>query len=360
VASVSSRRPALLVLGLFGALALASQGCVRANITPGDSGDGGTGGTGASGGDGGDGGTGGVAGTVIGGNGGGGSGGGGAGTGGDGGVAGTAGRGGSAGGSIGGSTAGTGGGGTGGGVAGAGGRGGTGGTAGTGGSAGSAGMGGSAGSAGRGGTGGTAGAGGSGGGTGGGTGGSGGTGGGTAGAGVMPTVAGQLVITEVMHNTAGIGNEFGEWIEVYNPSATVTYDLRNCQVDDKPATGGSNPVIITAQVLVPPGAYRAMAISSSPGFTPAYVYGSVRFDNDASDEPRVLCNGVVIDNFLYSDADAVDPLGTGKTFQLDPDFLTAAGNDTRANWCYGSTVYLTTAGTINEYGTPGAPNVQCP
>jgi hypothetical protein len=348
---------------LFGALALASQGCVRANITPGDSGDGGTGGgtggTGASGGDGGTGGDGGGAGTVIGGNGGGGS----AGTGGDGGVAGTAGRGGSAGGSIGGSTAGTGGGGTGGGAAGAGGRGGTGGTAGTGGSAGSAGTGGSAGSAGRGGTGGTAGAGGSGGatgGAGGGAGGSGGTGGGTAGAGVMPTVAGQLVITEVMHNTAGIGNEFGEWIEVYNPSATVTYDLRNCQVDDKPASGGSNPVIITAQVLVPPGAYRAMAISSSPGFTPAYVYGSVRFDNDASDEPRVLCNGVVIDNFLYSDADAVDPLGTGKTFQLDPDFLTAAGNDTRANWCYGSTVYLTTAGTINEYGTPGAPNVQCP
>ena len=37
----------------------------------------------------------------------------------------------------------------------------------------------------------------------------------------------------------------------------------------------------------------------------------------------------------------------------------AAGNEVRANWCYGSTVYLTT-GVISEYGTPGMPNVQCP
>ena len=42
------------------------------------------------------------------------------------------------------------------------------------------------------------------------------------------------------------------------------------------------------------------------------------------------------------DFDATDPLGTGKTFQVDPDLYTAAGNDVRANWCYGSTVYLTT------------------
>ena len=162
-----------------------------------------------------------------------------------------------------------------------------------------------------------------------------------------------------MHNTAGIGNEFGEFIEVYNPSATVTYDLRNCQVDDKAAAGGSNPVSITAQVLVPPGEFRALSISGQPGFTPAYVYGSVRFDNDDADEPRILCNGIVIDNFPYSMTDATDPVGTGKTFQLDPDHYFANDNDVRANWCYGSTVYLTT-GAINEYGTPGRANVQCP
>jgi hypothetical protein len=68
----------------------------------------------------------------------------------------------------------------------------------------------------------------------------------------------------------------------------------------------------------------------------------------------------LIDRFAYDGTDATDPLGTGKSFQVDPDFLIAAVNDVRANWCFGSMVYLTTAGSINEYGTPGMPNVQCP
>ena len=67
------------------------------------------------------------------------------------------------------------------------------------------------------------------------------------------------------------------------------------------ATGGSTPVTITTQVLVPPGAFKALAISSTPGFTPAYVYGSVRFDNDAAEQVNLICNGTLIDKFPYSD-----------------------------------------------------------
>ncbi len=93
-------------------------------------------------------------------------------------------------------------------------------------------------------------------------------------------------------------------------------------------------------MLVPPGTFKALAISSMPGFIPAYVYGSVRFDNDAAEQVNLICNGTLIDRFPYSDFDATDPLGTGKSFQLDPDFYTAADNDLRTNWCYGSTVYL--------------------
>jgi hypothetical protein len=126
---------------------------------------------------------------------------------------------------------------------------------------------------------------------------------------------------------------------------------------------GSAPVPITASVLVPPGTYRALAISSTPGgFTPAYAYGSVRFDNDAAEQVNLLCGGVLIDRFPYGDFDATDPAGTGRTFSLDPDFLTATGNDTRANWCYGADmdVYYVHGGVFSNYGTPGAPNRQCP
>ena len=163
-----------------------------------------------------------------------------------------------------------------------------------------------------------------------------------------------------MHNTAGIGNEFGEWFEVYNPSATVTYDLRTCQVDDI-STGGSAPVTISTQVLVPPGAFRALAISSSPGFVPAYVYGSVRFDNDAAEQVNLTCNGTLIDRFPYADFDATDPLGTGKTFQVDPDFLHRR-RQRRAHELVLRVDGVPHDGShaINEYGTPGMPNVQCP
>ena len=56
---------------------------------------------------------------------------------------------------------------------------------------------------------------------------------------------------------------------------------------------------------------------------------------------------------------ATDPASAGKSFQLDPGHLTATDNDVRANWCYGSTVYVM-VGIVSDVGTPGAPNVQCP
>ena len=89
------------------------------------------------------------------------------------------------------------------------------------------------------------------------------------------------------------------------------------------------------------------------------MYGSVRFDNDAAEQVNLLCNGTLIDRFPYTMLMRPTRSAPGKPSRLDPDFYTATDNDVRANWCYGSTVYLTRA-PINEYGTPGMPNVQCP
>jgi hypothetical protein len=95
------------------------------------------------------------------------------------------------------------------------------------------------------------------------------------------------------------------------------------------------------------------------GFTPDFVYGSlIKFDSNAADAARILCNGLEIDVFPYSDTDAVDPLSVGKTFSLDPAHLTSSSNEVRANWCFGSTPYTMGANTF--YGTPGAPNPPCP
>jgi hypothetical protein len=92
---------------------------------------------------------------------------------------------------------------------------------------------------------------------------------------------------------------------------------------------------------------------------PDFVYGSgIKFDSNASDSAKIICNGIDIDVFTYSDQDATDANSIGKTFSLDPRHYTAADNDVRANWCFGTAPYMMGANTF--FGTPGATNPQCP
>jgi hypothetical protein len=345
-------------LFLAGLSAFAALGCARATFHDIDGGAGGKGGEvagvgGRGGGTGGDdqGGKGGGAGEVIGGNGGGGAGG-------TAGSVGLAGRGGSSG------SSGVGGGGSGGGGVG----GGTGGVAGRGGSSGTggvAGMGGVAGTGGRGGTGGVSGMGGSAGtggvsGMGGSAGGRGGTGGGPAG--MMPMAVGQIVITELMHNTNTINDDSGEWIEVYNPSTTVTYDLFGCEITDTSPPGN----VIDKNVVLAPMAFKTLAVSAAPGFTPDYVYTPVgaampvvKFDNQGGDGARIYCGGMVIDEFTYPTAAAP---GSGHSFSVDPDHYNAVDNDSMANWCIARDTMNGDAYEMSgpNYGTPGRANTQCP
>jgi hypothetical protein len=334
-------------------LAFASIACTKAMFqdlpdSSGKGGDGTAGRGGASGdsGEGGFGGTGGGGGSVAGGNGGGGSGGG-AGVGGRGGGAGTA----------GGGAAGTG-------VGGRGGAGGTGGLAGTGGIAGTGGSAGTAGSAGVGGRGGGAGTAG-GGASGTGAGGAGGTGGAGGAGGLMgtrPTVAGQIVITELQHNAATISDDLGEWFEVYNPSTTVTYDLLGCEVTDADLSGPA----ISANLVLPPMSYKVLAVSATPGFTPDYVYTPpntpppVKFNNSAGDRAAIYCGGVLIDEFPYTTAvSGVE----GHSFSLDPRHLNWMDNDvTMTYWCNARDTMPGDAYDSSgpNYGTPGRANPQCP
>lgn len=340
-------------LFLAGLSAIAAVGCARATFHDIDGGAGsgggasaGAGGRGGAAGDGaGQAGTGGGGGSVIGGSGGGGASGIGGSVGGTGGSAGVAGRGGTGGGAgmggstaTGGSSGGAGGGGTGGGVGGRGGTGG-GGSAGTGGVAGSgaAGAGGRGGAAGAGGVGGTA--------------GGGGTGGGPPG--IMPTIAGQVVITELLHDVPG-GDDNSEWFEIYNPSTTVTYNLMGCDVGDF-----NSYVPVNQPLVLPPGAFRTLGIVQDVGFQVDFVYGpNIKFDSQDHDSARVRCNGTLIDEFAYSMADSTDPNSVSHTFSVDPDHYSAVDNDVRANWCLGATPYM--MGALTLYGTPGAANPQCP
>jgi hypothetical protein len=194
---------------------------------------------------------------------------------------------------------------------------------------------------------------------GGGTGGLGGVSGSGGVPAVMPTMHGQIVITELMHDAGGISDDLGEWFEIYNPSPTVTYQLMGCEARD--ASPGK---IIDASLIVPPLSFKTLAVSGSPGFVPDYVYTPVgttpvvKFDNQGMDEARIVCNGVLIDAFGYP---ATSAAVTARTFSVDPDHYNAVENDSMANWCTARDSVLGDAYEPSpNYGTPGGPNTQCP
>lgn len=179
-----------------------------------------------------------------------------------------------------------------------------------------------------------------------------------AGPSTTPT-AGALVISEIMADSDVVTDDCGEWFELHNPSATVTYNLRGCVIADM-----SNNFAVTTDVLIPPGAFFALSRYEStycagmlgisgPGFTPDYHYLNVKFANEG-DFVRLTCGGAVVDQVSYVGWSVTK----GASFNLDPGNYDAVANDAAAAWCSASMVY-NMAGSEHDRGTPGMPNSDC-
>jgi hypothetical protein len=163
------------------------------------------------------------------------------------------------------------------------------------------------------------------------------------------------VISEIMMDTATITDDDGEWFEIHNPSATVTYDLQGCTL-----SGGGQDVI-DQSLIVPPGGFISLTralTSDMAGFMPTYSYGPTLKFNNSAGSAALLCGpgaATIIDSVSYT----VDEVVKGSSFMLSPDHYDAAENDLPANWCHCTIPYRTTA-TDTDYGTPGTPNPPCP
>jgi hypothetical protein len=178
--------------------------------------------------------------------------------------------------------------------------------------------------------------------------------------GVTPTLPGQLLVSEVLYDAVLVADDFGEWIEIYNPSPEVTYDLRGCAIVDIK----NHAATITSSVLLPPGSYRTFARSApgglptnDPGFVPDYVYPSVKFDNDAPEAVIVRCGEVIVDRFMY------DPrIGlSGHALGVDPAHLRPGDNNLPGSYCPAMIPYHIAADqSTADYGTPGKINPPCP
>jgi hypothetical protein len=163
---------------------------------------------------------------------------------------------------------------------------------------------------------------------------------------VAPATSGDLLITEVMYNPDTIGDTSGgEWFELHNPDASITYELQNCVVSDL----DSDSFTISSSVTVPPGGYVTLASGSNPGFSPDYEYSGFAIAN-GGDEIILTCGGAEIDQLAYGGSFAG---GSGVSAQLNPNHFDPVENDSESNWCASTSDYN------GDKGTPGAANDGC-
>jgi len=179
-----------------------------------------------------------------------------------------------------------------------------------------------------------------------------------------PEPSARIVLNEILPDPEGADAGL-EWVELYNPSATTTYDLATCTFADG---AGQADYTFTAGSLIAPQGYFALSASPATELTHGFVgdamYGSGAGLSATSDGPNIVCNAVIIDKVDYSMTTGFPvpvPLAMeGQTLQLSATKLDATQNDLGANWCFGTTLYFTAPLDRKNFGTPKAANVACP
>lgn len=181
------------------------------------------------------------------------------------------------------------------------------------------------------------------------------------------TAAGQVIITEIMAAplTATGEDDDGEWVEIYNPSANVTYELEGCTFSDK--VGDSDYAF--ADITIAPHSYLSLSSTaftqSVQGFVSDVVYGTKSGLSGSSDSPVITCNAVIIDTVNYAAAGGfpTPEASEGHALQLSRDALDGTANDMGSNWCFATQSYgmvnIDDAG-VSNFGTPKAENDLCP
>ncbi|MFZ0545856.1 MAG: ExeM/NucH family extracellular endonuclease [Candidatus Promineifilaceae bacterium] len=167
-----------------------------------------------------------------------------------------------------------------------------------------------------------------------------------------PVAVVEIVINEIMQNPAAVADGSGEWLELYNPTAS-DIDINGWTIAD--AGSDSHVVDNGGPLLVPAGGYVVLGnntdTGTNGGVTVDYSYGSSWFLANGDDEVILSdASATEIDRVEY-DGGPNFPDPTGASMALaDP----ALDNNVGANWCEASTPY-----GDGDLGTPGAAN-DCP
>ncbi len=170
---------------------------------------------------------------------------------------------------------------------------------------------------------------------------------------VMPTTvpiayasAGDVIISEILQNPS-LDDDFGEWFEVYNPTANAV-NLRGWILRDNDTE--SHVISPEADLLVQPGEYFVLGKSDSlevnGGVVPDYVFAGFSLANGA-DEVVLQAGLTVIDEVAY-DGGTEFPDPNGASMEL---ISLAFDNNVGSSWAEALTPF-----GAGDLGTPGATN----
>ncbi len=169
---------------------------------------------------------------------------------------------------------------------------------------------------------------------------------------LVPSVAGDLVITEIMKDPSPLADAAGEWVELHNPTAT-DLDLFGLSLEDD----GVEAHVITAHVIVPAGGYVVLGpnddAATNGGVTVAYETTGFSLD-DVADVVELFNGATSIDRVAYDSGPAF-PDPQGATLNLALHALDEVDNDLGASWCPAMFGY----GGAGQLGSPGAQNHGC-
>jgi hypothetical protein len=165
---------------------------------------------------------------------------------------------------------------------------------------------------------------------------------------------GDILISEVMRNPAAVGDDVGEYFEVYNNTGS-SIDMRGWIIKDDATASEAHA--ITSSVVVSGGGYAVFVINGDSGvnggISGAYSYeGDISLGNSGTDGIIIECSGTVIDQVIWDGT--FPPASSGVSMEFSNTFLARLNNtdnDNGANWGLATTAYGS-----GDLGSPGVAN----
>jgi cysteine-rich repeat protein len=165
--------------------------------------------------------------------------------------------------------------------------------------------------------------------------------------------AGTVIITEFMFNAKNVGDEYGEYVELYNLSENPVningWVLKDSKKDNH-VIKSESPLIIESKSYVLMTKNGDTLLNG--GLKSDYTYKSFNMLN-IKDQIILVCGEDIIDMVAY-DVEDYWPKKEGHAATLDPTGYNDVLNDDPAFWCNATTTFAS-----KDFGTPKEENKSC-